>query len=60
MNIIDSRDKFLEMFACSLFIEFLILDDQIEQFTALDEFHHQVQISFRFDNLIDLHDVWMM
>ena len=60
VNVADATDKFLEVLACRLFVEFLILDNQVEQLAALHKLHHQIQVFFRFDYLIYLHNVWMM
>lgn len=45
------------MLTCRLLFESLTLDDQFKKFAAISKLHHQVQVSLRLDDFVDLHNV---
>ena len=60
VNIMDTSQQLLQMFAGSSFFQLLVLDDQLEQFTSARKLHYQVQIFVGFDDFVDLDDVGMV
>ena len=60
MNVLDTRDELLKVFACCTFRQLLVLHDQVEQFTALNELHDQVQIFLGLNDFINLYHVRMV
>lgn len=57
MNVLDSANEFLEVLACLLFVESLILYDDVKQLSAAYELHHQIKVLFSLNNFVDLHHV---
>lgn len=60
MNVIDTWDKLLEVFAGLLLFQSGALDDNIKQLTTLYKLHDKIQVFFCLDNLIDLYNIRMM
>ena len=60
VNIVDARNELLEVLAGLLLLQLLVLHDEVEELTALDELHHEVEVLLRLNDLVDLHDVWMV
>ena len=48
------------MFASRSLLQFLVLDYKLEKLASTRKLHHQVQILIRFNDLVDLNDVWMV
>ena len=57
MNIVHSSHQLLKVLACRLLLESLALDDQFKQFATICKLHHQVQVSFRLNDFVDLNNV---
>lgn len=60
VDVVDAGDELLEVLGGSLFLELLVLDDHVEEFTSAGEFHHEEQILLCLDNFINLNDIRMM
>jgi|DEB0MinimDraft_12_1074336.scaffolds.fasta_scaffold13959_1 hypothetical protein len=60
MDIVDARDKLLEVLACLLLFQSLVLNDDIEQLASADKLHDQVEVLLSFDDLIYLYNVRVM
>jgi hypothetical protein len=60
MNVVDGCHEFLEIFAGERLFKPLVFHDNLEELPALGEFHHQIQIILRLNDLIQLNDIWMM
>ena len=60
MDVLDATDELLKVLACLLLSQPLVLHDDVEQFSARGELHHQVKILLSLDDFIDLDDVGMM
>lgn len=57
MEVLDSTDDLLEELAGLLLLQFLLLDDVVEEFAPTDELHDQEQLLGRLDDFEELDDV---
>ena len=60
VNVVNAGNKLLEVFACLLLFQPLVLYDDVEKLATLDEFHYQVEIFFGFNDFVDLDNVWVV
>ena len=57
VQILNARNYLMEKFKCMRFLDPLVLDDVVEQFTAICVLHNQVQLLGCFDDFVELNDV---
>jgi hypothetical protein len=60
MNVVNTCHQFLEMLASRLFLQPLVLYDQLEEFTSTRKLHYQVKVLLGLNDFIDLNYVWVM
>ena len=60
VDIVDTWDELLEIFACHLFLESFIFNDEIEELSAFDKLHDKIEVFFCFNDLINLHHIRVM
>lgn len=60
VDVVDARNELLEVLACLLFLQFLVLHNEVEQLAALHELHDQIEVLLRLNDLVDLHHVGMV
>lgn len=57
VDILDSANEFLKQLTSVFLSESLILHDNVEQLATVYEFHHEVEVFFGFNDLVDLYNV---
>ena len=57
MDILHSGHEFLQVFAGGLFLQLLVLDDEVEKFTAARVLHHEVQVFVGLDDFVQMDHV---
>ena len=57
MNVVYTGNELLKVLTRRFFGQSRLLYDQLKEFASICEFHHEVQVFFSLDNLVDLHDV---
>ena len=59
MQVFDSLNDLLEEFAGLWFFDTWVCDDVVEEFSAWCVLHDEVELLLRFDDFVQLNDVWM-
>lgn len=60
MYIVHTGQQLLQMLAGCALLKSLVLDNQFEELTTTGKLHYQVQIFICLDDLIDLHNIWVV
>ena len=60
VNVFDARYELLEVLACLMLVQSLILHDHVEELATLYKLHDEIEILLGLDDLINLFNVRMV
>lgn len=60
VDVVNRRYELLKVFACVLLIQFLVLDNDVEEFSSLCKLHDQEQVLVSLYDLVELNNIRVM